>query len=71
MTGSGALAEIQGTAERHPFTQEGLLQTLTLARHGIEQLIVAQRTALGVPPSVLPPLGGEACQDIDNTLFYT
>ena len=48
MTGSGALAEIQGTAERHPFTQEGLLQTLTLARHGIEQLLAAQRTALGL-----------------------
>jgi ribonuclease PH len=49
MTGRGALVEIQGTAERHPFTQEGLLQTLTLARHGIEQLIAAQHTALGLP----------------------
>jgi len=49
MTGSGALVEIQGTAERRPFTQEGLLQTLTLARQGIEQLIAAQRTALGLP----------------------
>jgi ribonuclease PH len=49
MTGSGALVEIQGTAERHPFTEDGLLQTLTLARHGIEQLIVAQRTALSLP----------------------
>ena len=49
MTGRGALVEIQGTAERHPFTPEGLLQTLTLARQGIEQLIAAQRTALGLP----------------------
>ena len=48
MTGSGALVEIQGTAERHPFTQEGLLQTLALARRGIEQLLAAQRTALGL-----------------------
>jgi len=49
MTGSGALVEIQGTAERHPFTQEGLFQTLALARHGIEQLLAAQRTALSLP----------------------
>jgi ribonuclease PH len=49
MTGSGRLVEIQGTAERHPFTQEGLFQTLTLARQGIEQLIAAQRTALELP----------------------
>jgi ribonuclease PH len=49
MTGRGALVEIQGTAERQPFTQEGLLQTLTLARHGIEQLIAAQHTALVLP----------------------
>jgi len=48
MTGSGKLVEIQGTAERQPFTQEGLLQTLTLARRGIEQLIAAQRAALGL-----------------------
>ena len=48
MTGSGRLVEIQGTAERHPFTQEGLFQTLTLARQGIEQLFAAQRTALGL-----------------------
>jgi ribonuclease PH len=47
MTGSGALVEIQGTAERHPFTQERLLQMLTLAQQGIEQLILAQRRVLG------------------------
>jgi ribonuclease PH len=49
MTGSGTLVEIQGTAERRPFTPEGLLQTLILARQGIEQLSAAQRTALGLP----------------------
>jgi ribonuclease PH len=48
MTGTGRLIEIQGTAERQPFTQEGLLQTLSMARRGIEQLIVAQRAALGL-----------------------
>ena len=48
MTGSGRLVEIQGTAERHPFTEEELVRTLTLARYGIEQLVAAQRTALGL-----------------------
>jgi ribonuclease PH len=48
MTGSGTLVEIQGTAERAPFTTDGLLQTLTLARQGITHLLAAQRTALGV-----------------------
>jgi len=36
MTGTGALVEIQGTAERQPFTQEVLLQLLGLARQGID-----------------------------------
>ena len=49
MTGTGEFIEIQGTAERAPFTTDGLLQTLTLARQGIEQLLTAQRTALGLP----------------------
>jgi ribonuclease PH len=48
MTGSGRLVEIQGTAERQPFAQRGLLRMLALARQGIEQLITAQRKALGV-----------------------
>ncbi|MGE3542128.1 MAG: ribonuclease PH [Candidatus Tectimicrobiota bacterium] len=48
MTGNGSLVEIQGTAERQPFTQEVLLQLLALARQGIEQLQAAQRAALGL-----------------------
>lgn len=49
MTGAGELIEIQGTAERQPFRQELLVQMLTLARHGITQLIAAQCAALGLP----------------------
>ncbi len=48
MTGQGALIEIQGTAERHPFDQEALLHLLAMARQGITQLIAAQRAALGL-----------------------
>jgi ribonuclease PH len=48
MTGRGLLVEIQGTAERQPFTPEALGATVTLARQGIAQLSAAQRTALGL-----------------------
>jgi ribonuclease PH len=48
MTGAGALVEIQGTAERQPFSQEQLLHMLTLAHQGMEQLVMAQRQALGL-----------------------
>jgi ribonuclease PH len=48
MTGSGALVEVQGTAERHPFSQDQLLHMLALARQGIAQLVAAQRQVLGL-----------------------
>ena len=49
MTGQGALVEIQGTAEGAPFSQEALLELLSLARQGIDQIVAAQRAALGLP----------------------
>lgn len=49
MTGVGTLVEVQGTAERQPFTQDSLLQMLALARQGIGRLMEAQRLALGLP----------------------
>jgi ribonuclease PH len=48
MTGRGLLVEIQGTAERQPFSPEALGATVTLARQGIAQLSAAQRLALGL-----------------------
>ncbi len=48
MTGSGGLVEVQGTAERAPFTRAQLDAMLELARHGIFELIAAQRTVLGI-----------------------
>jgi ribonuclease PH len=47
MTGSGGIVEIQGTAERAPFSPGELDDMLMLAREGIAQLIAAQRAALG------------------------
>ena len=45
-TGDGRFIEVQGTAERAPFTGDQMNQLLALARKGIEQLIKIQREAL-------------------------
>jgi len=52
MTGSGRLVEIQGTAEKQPFSREEMTAMLDLAGEGIATLIDIQRQALG-------PLAGE------------
>ena len=46
MTGSGGIVEIQGTAEGEPFSQEGLLELLALARKGIGELVAMQRQTI-------------------------
>lgn len=45
-TGTGQFIEIQGTAERQPFTREQMDEMLALAEKGINQLFAAQRSAL-------------------------
>ncbi len=47
MTETGKFIEIQGTAEGEPFSHEEMLSMLALAKDGIEQIIVAQKKALG------------------------
>ena len=46
MTGAGNLVEVQGTAERTPFTQEQFLGLLELARKGIDKLVNLQKMAV-------------------------
>jgi ribonuclease PH len=46
MTGSGRFVEVQGTAEREPFTREQLSRLLDLATKGIGDLIGLQRSSL-------------------------
>ncbi len=48
MSGDGRIIEIQGTAEKEPFTQEALLQMLDLAKSSISQLVQLQNKALGL-----------------------
>jgi ribonuclease PH len=47
MTGDDAFVEVQGTAEREPFSQATLDELLRLARKGIGELFEMQRAALG------------------------
>jgi ribonuclease PH len=46
MTGSGGFVEVQGTAEKNPFSREELSRLLDLAGNGISELISLQRKAL-------------------------
>lgn len=47
-TGAGKFIEIQGTAEREPFTREQMSEMLALAEKGINELFAVQRAALAV-----------------------
>lgn len=46
MTEQGGLIEIQGTAEKVPFTEEQFAQMLRLGKKGIQELIALQKQAL-------------------------
>ncbi len=46
MTGSGRFVEIQGTAEKKPFTPDQLHALLSLGAQGIDRLVSVQRSAL-------------------------
>ncbi len=48
LTGAGRLVEIQGTAEKSPFSRNQFLRLLDLARVGAERLDAIQRRALGL-----------------------
>ncbi|HET6221994.1 MAG TPA: ribonuclease PH, partial [Dongiaceae bacterium] len=48
LTGKGSIVEVQGTAERAPFSPEAFAQMLALAQSGIGELVAAQRKTLGL-----------------------
>jgi ribonuclease PH len=47
MTGSGKFIEVQGTAERQPFSAEDLQEMLSLASGGVKELIELQKKLVG------------------------
>jgi ribonuclease PH len=51
MTSSGRFIEVQGTAEGMPFTKSELDEMLSLAEHGIAQLLDLQAETLAEPPN--------------------
>ncbi len=51
MTSSGRFVEVQGTAEGVPFTKGELEEMLSLAEHGIAQLLDLQAAVLAEPPT--------------------
>ena len=50
MTGSGRFVEVQGTAEGKAFSKSELDDLLSLAEHGIAEILEAQATLLATPP---------------------
>ncbi len=48
MTGDGRLVEIQGTAEKEPFSPTDLDGMLSLAKKGIEEIIAIEKDIVGV-----------------------
>lgn len=47
LTGAGGIVEVQGTAEKDPFSEEQFLTLLKLARKGIGELTEMQKTIVG------------------------
>jgi ribonuclease PH len=45
-TGDGRFIEVQGTAEREPFSPEQMASLLALGKQGIESLVATQRAAI-------------------------
>ncbi|CLA94872.1 Ribonuclease PH [Mycobacterium tuberculosis] len=46
MTGDGRIIEVQGTAEKTPFSQEEFLNLMALAKKGIARLVDLQKMAV-------------------------
>jgi len=47
MTGKGGIVEVQGTAEKEPFSQERFDDLMRLARKGISELVNLQKLTVG------------------------
>ena len=48
LTGAGGIVEVQGTAEKDPFSEDQFIELMQLAKKGCTELILAQRQALGL-----------------------
>jgi len=48
ITGKGGIVEIQGTAEKEPFSEDEFIQLLNLAKSGCNHLTALQKEVLGI-----------------------
>jgi ribonuclease PH len=55
MTSTGRFVEVQGTAEGVPFSKDELSDLLSLAEHGIADILDRQAELLATPPPHRPP----------------
>jgi ribonuclease PH len=55
MTSSGRFVEVQGTAEGMPFSKAELNEMLSLAEHGIAEILDLQAEVLALPPVARSP----------------
>ena len=55
MTSSNRFVEVQGTAEGLPFSKGELGDLLSLAEHGIAEILDLQAEMLATPPPHRPP----------------
>jgi ribonuclease PH len=46
MTGDGRIIEVQGTAEKTPFSEAEFLALMTLAKKGVARLVDLQKMAV-------------------------
>jgi ribonuclease PH len=46
MTGDGRIIEVQGTAEKTPFSETEFLALMTLAKKGVARLVDLQKIAV-------------------------
>ncbi|MDQ4149880.1 MAG: ribonuclease PH [Actinomycetota bacterium] len=53
MTGSGRFVELQGTAEKDPFSEGDLQVLLDLGRKGVAEIIAFQRECLAAAPATI------------------
>ncbi len=48
LTGKAGIVEIQGTAEETPFSEPQFMELLALARKGVNELVLLQKSVLGI-----------------------
>jgi ribonuclease PH len=54
LTGTGGIVEVQGTAEKDPFSEAQFRELMTLAKKGVGELVQLQRLAIGPTSSRSP-----------------